>query len=163
MAILFRDAFECNSDICRSIYPSWNSLVQLVYLFRLVCRRISPRLSQSSKLLEIENVKGRGLRYSPNDLKMYISSTLATIMALVAATLATTGPCSISEPDYTCEPVMDASACYNAIILGWAGASKTRRISSNVCVLRLHRWLGRTRQQEQLMSIQWYLIIVRYT
>ncbi|KAI0516751.1 hypothetical protein F5B22DRAFT_606389 [Xylaria bambusicola] len=55
---------------------------------------------------------------------MYASSTLTTIMALVTAALATTGPCSISEPDYTCEPVMDASACYNAIILGWEGASK---------------------------------------
>lgn len=54
------------------------------------------------------------------DSKMY---TLAAFMAFVAAALATTGPCSISEPDYVCEPVMDASACYNAIILGWDGAS----------------------------------------
>lgn len=49
------------------------------------------------------------------------SSTIATFLALAATTLATTGPCLIQ--DYTCEPVMNASGCYNAIILGWAGAS----------------------------------------
>ncbi|KAJ3578130.1 hypothetical protein NPX13_g2438 [Xylaria arbuscula] len=54
---------------------------------------------------------------------MHTPSTAAAFVAFVTAALATTGPCSISEPDYICEPVMDASACYNAIILGWDGAS----------------------------------------
>ncbi|KAI0817270.1 hypothetical protein GGR55DRAFT_673108 [Xylaria sp. FL0064] len=52
---------------------------------------------------------------------MHTPSALTALMALVTAALATTGPCQIQ--DYTCEPVMDASACYNAIILGWDGAS----------------------------------------
>lgn len=55
---------------------------------------------------------------------MYTPRTLAAFMALAAAALATTGPCIINDSDYTCGPVMDASACYNAIILGWDGASK---------------------------------------
>ncbi|KAI0555529.1 hypothetical protein F4679DRAFT_594025 [Xylaria curta] len=49
-------------------------------------------------------------------------STISVLMALVTAAIATTGPCQIQ--DYTCNPVMDASGCYNAIILGWDGASK---------------------------------------
>ncbi|RWA11304.1 hypothetical protein EKO27_g3806 [Xylaria grammica] len=53
---------------------------------------------------------------------MRSASSIAAFAALVAATVATTGPCLME--DYTCEPVMDASACYNAIILGWDGASK---------------------------------------
>jgi hypothetical protein len=47
---------------------------------------------------------------------------MTVFATLVAAALATTGPCIMD--DYTCEPVMDASGCYNAIILGWDGASK---------------------------------------
>ncbi|KAH8163328.1 hypothetical protein CIB48_g4921 [Xylaria polymorpha] len=50
------------------------------------------------------------------------SSIISVLLALVTAAVATTGPCQIQ--DYTCNPVMDASACYNAIILGWDGASK---------------------------------------
>ncbi|GAW14321.1 hypothetical protein ANO14919_037220 [Xylariales sp. No.14919] len=53
---------------------------------------------------------------------MRSASSIAAFAALVAAAVATTGPCLME--DYTCEPVMDASACYNAIILGWDGASK---------------------------------------
>ncbi|KAI0191680.1 hypothetical protein EV127DRAFT_480131 [Xylaria flabelliformis] len=53
---------------------------------------------------------------------MRSTSTIPVYMALVAAAIATTGPCQIQ--DYTCNPVMDASGCYNAIILGWDGASK---------------------------------------
>ncbi|KAJ8132510.1 hypothetical protein O1611_g1119 [Lasiodiplodia mahajangana] len=53
---------------------------------------------------------------------MYSFSTLTVFGTLVAAALATTGPCIME--DYTCNPVMDASGCYNAIILGWDGASK---------------------------------------
>lgn len=54
---------------------------------------------------------------------MYSPRTLAAVIAslMAAAVVATTGPCIMD--DYTCEPVMDASGCYNAIILGWAGAS----------------------------------------
>ncbi|KAI1422890.1 hypothetical protein F5Y12DRAFT_716917 [Xylaria sp. FL1777] len=53
---------------------------------------------------------------------MYTPLTLTALTAFVSGALATTGPCLIQ--DYTCEPVMDASGCYNAIILGWDGASK---------------------------------------
>lgn len=52
-----------------------------------------------------------------------MQSLTATLLALATtAVMATTGPCLIQ--DYTCNPVMDASGCYNAIILGWEGASK---------------------------------------
>jgi hypothetical protein len=50
-----------------------------------------------------------------------IAAALLTLVMAKAA-FATTGPCLMD--DYTCEPVMDASGCYNAIILGWEGASK---------------------------------------
>ncbi|GAW26193.1 hypothetical protein SAMD00023353_2400240 [Rosellinia necatrix] len=53
---------------------------------------------------------------------MYSAPTLTVIATLMAVATATTGPCIMD--DYTCEPVMDASGCYNAIILGWEGASK---------------------------------------
>jgi len=52
---------------------------------------------------------------------MRSSSIIAAAAALVTSVLAATGPCIMD--DYTCEPVLDASFCYNSIALGWEGAS----------------------------------------
>ncbi|KAI0597045.1 hypothetical protein F4775DRAFT_562222 [Biscogniauxia sp. FL1348] len=43
-----------------------------------------------------------------------------SLLAVLAPLALAQGPCAM--PD--CLPVMDASACYNAIILGWEGASQ---------------------------------------
>ncbi|KAI1498910.1 hypothetical protein F5X99DRAFT_431121 [Biscogniauxia marginata] len=42
-----------------------------------------------------------------------------SILVLTASLAFAAGPCEMPQ----CLPVMDASACYNAIILGWEGAS----------------------------------------
>jgi hypothetical protein len=52
---------------------------------------------------------------------MRSSSIIAVPAALAMPVLAATGPCKLD--DYTCEPVLDASFCYNSIALGWEGAS----------------------------------------
>ncbi|KAI1082910.1 hypothetical protein F5B20DRAFT_488957 [Whalleya microplaca] len=42
-----------------------------------------------------------------------------SLLAFLASFTFAVGPCDIDE----CEEVMNASGCYNAIILGWEGAS----------------------------------------